>query len=96
MIDAHFFSVFLTTLYYRYIQKLCNESKYESLKDISDEDLFDLLRSFQITERKDYYFPNFENNKQQQDIQELFNINISNEIMKKSYLSKEFKKIFNK
>lgn len=96
MIDAHFFSVFLTTLYYRYIQKLCNESKYESLKDISDEDLFDLLRSFQITERKDYYFPNFESNKQQQDIQELFNINISNEIMKKSYLSKEFKKIFNK
>lgn len=96
MIDAHFFSVFLTTLYYRYIQKLCNEFKYEFLKDISDEDLFDLLRSFQITERKDYYFPNFENNKQQQDIQELFNINISNEIMKKSYLSKEFKKIFNK
>lgn len=95
-IDAHFFSVFLTTLFYRYIQKICNESNYESLKNLSDEDLFDLLRSFQISERKDYYFPNFENNQAQQDIQKLFNVNISNEIMKKSYLTKEFKKSFTK
>lgn len=95
-IDAHFFSVFLSTLYYRYIQKICNESKYESLKNLSDESLFDLLRSFQITERKDYYFPNFENNQMQQDIQKLFNVNISNEIMKKAYLTKEFKKSFSK
>ena len=96
MIDCHFFSVFLSTLYYRYIQKICNESKYESLKNLSDESLFDLLRSFQITERKDYYFPNFENNQMQQDIQKLFNVNISNEIMKKAYLTKEFKKSFSK
>ena len=95
-IDCHFFSVFLSTLYYRYIQKICNESKYESLKNLSDESLFDLLRSFQITERKDYYFPNFENNQMQQDIQKLFNVNISNEIMKKAYLTKEFKKSFSK
>lgn len=95
-IDAHFFSVFLTTLYYRYIQKLCNESQYESLKNISDEELFDLLRSFQIIERKDYYYPCFENNQRQQDIQKLFGINISCEIMKKSYLTKEFKKSFSK
>lgn len=95
-IDAHFFSVFLSTLYYRYIQKICNESQYESLKNLSDESLFDLLRSFQITERKDYYFPNFENNQMQQDIQKLFNVNISNEIMKKTYLTKEFKKSFSK
>ena len=95
-IDCHFFSVFLSTLYYRYIQKICNESKYESLKNLSDESLFDLLRSFQITERKDYYFPNFENNQMQQDIQKLFNVNISNEIMKKTYLTKEFKKSFSK
>ena len=93
-IDAHFFSVFLSTLYYRYIQKICNESQYESLKNLSDESLFDLLRSFQITERKDYYFPNFENNQMQQDIQKLFNVNISNENMKKTYLTKEFKKSF--
>ena len=95
-IDCHFFSVFLSTLYYRYIQKICNESKYESLKNLSDESLFDLLRSFQITERKDYYFPNFENNQMQQDIQKLFNVNVSNEIMKKTYLTKEFKKSFSK
>lgn len=95
-IDCHFFSVFLSTLYYRYIQKICNEPKYESLKNLSDESLFDLLRSFQITERKDYYFPNFENNQMQQDIQKLFNVNISNEIMKKAYLTKEFKKSFSK
>lgn len=95
-IDAHFFSVFLSTLCYRYIQKICTESNYSSLKNISDEDLFDLLKSFQITERKDHYFPCFENNQRQQDLQKLFNVNISNEIMKKSYLTKEFKKSFTK
>ena len=72
-------------------------SSYDALlKNLSDESLFDLLRSFQITEIKDYYFPNFENNQMQQDIQKLFNVNISNEIMKKAYLTKEFKKSFSK
>ena len=91
-IDAHFFTVFLTTLFYRYIKKICDESEYESLHDMSDEELFDLLRGFQISGRKGYYFPSFENNQREQDIQALFNVDISREIMKKAYLNKEFRK----
>lgn len=93
-IDAHFFTVFLTTLYYRYVKKICDNSKYESLHNLSDEELIDLLRGFEITSRQGFYFPAFENNKQQQDIQNLFNVDISREIMKKSYLNKEFRKKF--
>ena len=80
-IDVHFFSVFLTLLYYRYLQKLCKQSSYESLKNISDEELIDLLRDFKITERKGYYFPDFNNDKKHQDLQELMGINVSSEIM---------------
>ena len=93
-IDAHFFTVFLTTLFYRYIKKICDESEYESLHNMSDEELFDLLRGFQISSRKGYYFPSFENNQREQDIQALFNVDISREIMKKAYLNKEFRKKF--
>ena len=93
-IDAHFFTVFLTTLFYRYIKKICDGSKYDSLHNMSDEELFDLLRGFEISARKGYYFPNFSNNQKEQDIQALFNVDISREIMKSSYLNKEFRKKF--
>jgi hypothetical protein len=95
-IDAHFFSVFLTTLFYRYIQKICNDSDYNSLKNLSDEEILDILKVFSITETKSYYFPNFDNDQKKQDIQELFNVNLSNEIMKKTYVTKEFKKKISK
>jgi transposase len=95
-IDAHFFSVFLTTLFYRYIQKICNDSDYNSLKNLSDEEILDILKGFSITETKSYYFPNFDNDQKKQDIQELFNVNLSNEIMKKTYVTKEFKKKISK
>lgn len=95
-IDIHFFTVFLTTLFYRYIQNICTNSEYESLQDLSDEDLLELIKEFSITERKDYFFPDFDNNQIQQDFQKLFNVNISNEIMKKSYITKEFKKKISK
>ncbi len=93
-IDAHFFSVFLTTLYYRYIKLICDKSEYKDLHDLSDEELFELLRGFKLESRQSFYMPAFENNKKEQDIQKLFNVDISREIMNRAYINKEFKKKF--
>lgn len=91
-IDCHFFTVFLTTLFYRYIQKICEDSSDEELEGLSDEELIALLKSFKIAEMKDHFFPAFDNTKAHQGIQKLFNVNISNEVMTSAYLRKELKK----
>lgn len=92
-INCHFFTVFLTTLFYRYLTKYCNESGFKSIEDMSDDETFDLLRSFKIVGMKGYYFPSFENTIQHQDLQKLFNVNVSHEIMKKAYVLKEYRKL---
>lgn len=91
-IDCHFFTVFLTTVFYRYIQKICEGSGEEELKGLSDEGLLDLLRSFKVVEARDNFFPAFDNTKAHQAIQRVFNVNVSNEIMTAAYLRKELKK----
>lgn len=91
-IKAHFFSVFLTTTFYRYIQYICDNSPYDSLHNMSDEELFDLLRSFQMTMRKSLYFPNFINDQKHRDIQALFNVKLSREVMRRSMVNAEFRK----
>ena len=93
-IDAHFFTVFLTTLYYRYIKLICDESDYKSLHDLSDEELFEILRGFKLESRQSYYMPAFTNNQQEKDIQKLFNVDLSREIMNRAYVNKEFKNKF--
>lgn len=91
-IDCHFFTVFLTTLFYRYIQKMCEGSGEERLKGLSDEELLDLLKSFRVAEMKGHFFPAFDNTEAHQAIQRAFNVNVSNEIMTAAYLRKELKK----
>jgi len=91
-IDAHFLTVFLTTYFYRYIQKLCHEADYESLKDISDENLFDLLRDFKVSQMQGYYFPSFNNDRAHKELQSLLNVEIDKEIMKASYIKKQYMK----
>lgn len=91
-IRSHFTICFLTLLVYRYFQKICHESKFESLKNITDEELFDVLKSYNLNiVKKDFYLPAFNLNSQTKDLEELFNVYLSNEIMTPAYISKVIK-----
>lgn len=93
-IDGHFFTVFLTLLIYRYIQSICHNSGKESLKGISDDDLFDLLRRYNVTKRCGYYEPDFDIDQRIIDLESVFNVFLSQEIMTKSELNKQINKKF--
>lgn len=96
-ITAHFALCFLTLLIYRYIQKMCHESKYNSLKNITDEKLISLIRDYKLTiVKKDYYVPSFNLSPEIQDLECLFNIFLSREIMTPSIINKEIKKTLRK
>lgn len=74
------------------MQKICHESKFDSLKNITDEELFDVLRSYNLNiVKKDFYLPAFNLNSQTKDLEELFNVYLSNEIMTPTYISKVIK-----
>lgn len=74
------------------MQKICHESKFYSLKNITDEELFDVLRSYNLNiVKKDFYLPAFNLNSQTKDLEELFNVYLSNEIMTPAYISKVIK-----
>ena len=92
-IKAHFMLCFLSLLIYRYIQKMCHESEYESLKYITDEELIDLMREYKLTiVKKDFFFPSFDITDQISDIEKLFNIFLTREIITPAILNKELSK----
>lgn len=92
-IKVHFFTCFLSLLFYRYIQKICHESKYDSLKYITDENIFKTLKNYRVAKlKKDYYIPAFEYDNYTRDFEKLFKVELSREIMTPSYVSKEIKK----
>lgn len=96
-ISTHFTLCFLSLLIYRYIQKMCHESNYESLKHISDENLISTLRDYKLTiVKKDYYVPAFDLSPEILDLENLFNIFLSREIMTPSIINKEIKKTLRK
>lgn len=93
-IDGHFLTVFLTLLIYRYVQSICHNSGKESLKSISDDDLFDLLRRYNVTKRCGYFEPDFDLDQEIIDLESVFNVFLSQEIMSRSELNKQIKKKF--
>lgn len=92
-IKAHFFTCFLSLLFYRYIQKMCHESKYKSLNKITDEEILNTIRNYNLAKfKKDYYIPGFDYNSYIEDFESLFNVSLSNEIMTPAYVNKQIKK----
>lgn len=92
-ITTHFTLCFLSLLIYRYIQKMCHESNLDSLKNITDEKLISSLREYNLTiVKKDYYIPSFNLSPEILDLENLFNIFLSREIMTPAIINKEIKK----
>lgn len=96
-ITSHFTLCFLTLLIYRYIQKMCHDSNFDSLKYISDEKLISIIRNYNLTIiKKDYYVPAFKLSPEILDLENLFNIFLSREIMTPAIINKEIKKTLRK
>ncbi len=96
-ITSHFTLCFLTLLIYRYIQKMCHDSNFDSLKYISDEKLISIIRNYNLTIiKKDYYVPAFKLSPEILDLENLFNIFLSREIMTPAIVNKEIKKTLRK
>lgn len=58
----------------------------------TDEELFDVLKSYNLNiVKRDFYLPAFNLNSQTKDLEELFNVYLSNEIMTPAYISKVIK-----
>ena len=92
-ITAHFALCFLSLLIYRYIQKMCHDSNLDSLKYISDEKLISTIRNYNLTIiKKDYYVPAFKLTPEILDLEKLFNVFLSREIMTPAIINKEIKK----
>lgn len=89
-IKAHFFTCFLSLLIYRYIQKICHESTYTTLQKITDESLLDIMRNYKITKIKNsFYIPSFSLTKDIKEIEDLFNVHLSKEVITPAMLNKE-------
>ncbi len=96
-IKAHFTLCFLSLLIYRYIQKMCHESNYDSLKNITDEKLITTMRDYKLSIiKKDYYVPAFNLTPEILDLENLFNIFLSREAMTPSIINKEIRKSLRK
>lgn len=93
MIKAHFFSCFIVLLVHRYIQLYCHNSSYESLKNITDEQIIDILRGCFLLSTQNVYEPVYDNlTKQVQDFEDLFSVNLNKEVMLKADVNKEIRK----
>lgn len=96
-IKCHFFTCFLSLLVYRYIQKYCHESKEESLQNISDERILEILRGYNLSKiKKDLLVPAFNYNESIKAFEELFNVGLSKEIITPSKVKKELRKQISK
>ena len=72
---------------------MCHESNLDSLKNITDEKLISSLREYNLTiVKKDYYIPSFNLSPEILDLENLFNIFLSREIMTPAIINKEIKK----
>lgn len=92
-IKAHFFTCFLSLLVYRYIQIICHSSPYNSLKKITDENLLNTIKSYILTKFKNsFYLPSFSLTDEIDEMEELFNVHLSREIIIPSMIKKEISK----
>lgn len=94
-IRCHFFTCFLTLLFYRYIQYICHHSSYEVLKGITDEALIGALRDYRLSVvKKDFMFFAGDVDDTVEGLESLFNVCFTKEIMTPSYIKKEIRKPF--